>query len=251
MRTQRFGEFIGQHGDFVTFRMGSAHDAEQTKRWLTEGDGVAALEFDDGRTRSIAQLRKAWAMLDEIALNTYGVINKKTKRATEIELKEQYSMETGYPVDWSQADADMDTERQFIETILDYCFENDVPFAMKTWDMLSNDYYAQYQALRHRKCVICGKHADIAHCYAVGIGRNREKINHIGNYVMPLCRIHHGQQHNIGIKTFMGRYHIKGIKVTPELARELDLGSWYEYDHNEVYVIRNYAEIEQEGAINE
>lgn len=49
----------------------------------------------------------------------------------------------------------------------------------------------------------------------------------------------------------MNRYHIKGIKVTPELARELKLGDWYEYDPNEIYVIRNYAQIAQEGAINE
>ena len=85
MRTQKFGEFSDQHGEFLILRMGSRYEAEQARRWLSEGNGVVAIGFDDGRKRSNAQLRKAWAMLDEIALNTYGVINAKTKQAIEVE----------------------------------------------------------------------------------------------------------------------------------------------------------------------
>ena len=41
---------------------------------------------------------------------------------------------------------------------------------------------------------------------------------------MALCREHHTMQHTIGLDTFMELFHIKPIKVTPEIAKELHLG---------------------------
>ena len=49
----------------------------------------------------------------------------------------------------------------------------------------------------NRKCVICGKHAELAHYQAVGRGRNRRKIEHIVNKVLALCSNHHREQHTI------------------------------------------------------
>ena len=56
------------------------------------------------------------------------------------------------------------------------------------------------------------------------MGRNRNTINHTGMYIEPLCRVHHTIRHAMGIKSFMQQYHLKPIKVTPELAKELHLG---------------------------
>ena len=61
------------------------------------------------------------------------------------------------------------------------------------------------------------------------IRKAHRKISHIGYQIMALCREHHNEQHNTGIWTFMRKYHIKGVRVTPELAEMLRLGDWHVY----------------------
>lgn len=84
--------------------------------------------------------------------------------------------------------------------------------------------------------MICGAHADIAHVHAVGIGRNRRTISHLGNYVMALCRKHHQEQHSKGIVSFMQDNQLKGVKVTPEIAKMLKLGDWRQEQGEDVVV---------------
>lgn len=98
---------------------------------------------------------------------------------------------------------------QIIEVTLDWIFHNDIPLAFKTSDLLKQDKSFLYWSTVNRNCVICGKpHSDLAHRYAVGKGRNRNKINHVGNQVLALCRSHHNEQHQIGMDTFNNKYHL-------------------------------------------
>lgn len=99
---------------------------------------------------------------------------------------------------------------QVIDVTLDWVFYNDVPLNYKTSDLLKNDKAFLYWATVNRNCVICGKpHAELAHYQAVGRGRNRRKIEHVGNKVLALCTRHHKEQHNIGIDSFNDKYHLR------------------------------------------
>ena len=66
-------------------------------------------------------------------------------------------------------------------------------------------------------------HAELAHYHAVGRGRNRRKINHIGNQVLALCPNHHREQHNIGMDSFNEKYklHEAWVDVDERLNRML------------------------------
>ncbi|HDV6097132.1 TPA: hypothetical protein RJJ77_002075 [Staphylococcus pseudintermedius] len=98
---------------------------------------------------------------------------------------------------------------QIIDVTLDWVFHNDVPLNYKTSDLLKNDKAFLYWSTVNRNCVICGKsHAELAHYQAVGRGRNRRKIEHVGNKVLALCSHHHREQHNIGIDSFNDKYHL-------------------------------------------
>lgn len=56
------------------------------------------------------------------------------------------------------------------------------------------------------RCVLCGQKAEYHHLDAVGMGRNRNN-NLSENYtVVPLCRKHHTELHNIGYRRFAERY---------------------------------------------
>ncbi|RQM98938.1 hypothetical protein COR53_02585 [Staphylococcus pettenkoferi] len=98
---------------------------------------------------------------------------------------------------------------ELIELILDFVFEHNIPMRKYTSGLMSNDKYFLYKCTVNRVCVICGaQNAELAHRYAVGTGRNRNKINHKGNQVLALCHSHHLEQHQIGINTFNKKYHL-------------------------------------------
>ncbi|GAB0253482.1 putative HNHc nuclease [Staphylococcus pseudintermedius] len=114
--------------------------------------------------------------------------------------------------------------KQVIEVILDWVFYNDIPLNHKTSGLLKNDKSFLYWATVNRNCVICGKpNADLAHYEAVGRGFNRNKMNHYDKHVLALCREHHNEQHNIGVKSFDKKYHLEGswIKVDERLNKML------------------------------
>ena len=61
--------------------------------------------------------------------------------------------------------------------------------------------------IRNKPCSICFKPApsDPHHLKAIGMGRNRNKLTefeHMEKGVVPLCRIHHQEFHNGGLKKF-------------------------------------------------
>ncbi|MGN7066387.1 putative HNHc nuclease, partial [Bacillus subtilis] len=90
--------------------------------------------------------------------------------------------------------------RELIELIIAFMFHHQVPMRLKTSKLMKEDKSYLYWATINRNCVICGKpKAELAHYHAVGRGRNRRKINHIGNQVLALCPNHHREQHQIGI----------------------------------------------------
>ena len=98
---------------------------------------------------------------------------------------------------------------ELIELILDFVFEHNIPMRKHTSALMSHDKYFLYKCTVNRVCVICGaQNAELAHRYAVGTGRNRNKINHKDNQVLALCHSHHLEQHKIGISTFNKKYHL-------------------------------------------
>lgn len=95
-----------------------------------------------------------------------------------------------------------------IDTIITYCIDNDIPISGEV--IKGNQYKftdAQtYTMCLKRVCACCGARADIHHVTRVGMGNNRKKISHVGMRVLPLCRRHHQECHNIGDDKFLEKY---------------------------------------------
>lgn len=70
----------------------------------------------------------------------------------------------------------------------------------------------------HRICWICNKpNADLHHAEnTVGMGRNRQMIDHTQSKFMTLCRGCHNKAHTMGQKSFEEHYHVKPIKLKHE-----------------------------------
>ena len=113
---------------------------------------------------------------------------------------------------------DKGTASLFIDYLINFCLENNVP----TRDPLAS--YADsleaytYAALIHKRCLICGKKADLHHCDQVGMGYNRDTKPQLGALVMPLCRVHHTEYHTIGGTAFGEKYHVSPVPLTKKIA---------------------------------
>lgn len=98
---------------------------------------------------------------------------------------------------------------ELIELIVAFMFHHQVPMRVETNELLQGEKAMLYWATVNRNCVICGSPgSDLAHYETVGRGMNRKTMNHHGKHVLALCRKHHNQQHDIGVKSFDDLYHL-------------------------------------------
>ena len=124
----------------------------------------------------------------------------------------------------SLRDCSMRVASELIELIIAFMFHHQIPMRVETSKLLSGDKAMLYWATVNRNCVLCGKsNADLAHHYAIGRGANRKKMQHYDYEVLALCRRHHQEQHNIGVKSFDEKYILQDswIKVDERLNKML------------------------------
>ncbi|MDW3790217.1 putative HNHc nuclease [Staphylococcus saprophyticus] len=178
--------------------------------------------------------------VDVIVNDPYKITDKQRRKV--FALVNDIEAHTGQPRDWlremfqdyvtflngydkriSLSDCTRKQAGELIDVIIEWIFENDIPLRFKTSDLIKNDRTFLYMVTINRKCVICGKHAELAHYQAVGRGRNRRKIEHFGNKVLALCSNHHREQHTIGMDSFNSKYHLTDgwVDVDEKLNRML------------------------------
>ena len=176
------------------------------------------VKIDDGRRISSDQRKKIYALIKDISNHT-GHHPEYLKEHMKYEFMAQEDREY-----FSLSNVDMTTARYFIESILEFCFEWEVPFATKTHELAKEVGNYLYLCLLHRKCAICGKkHAHIHHVDAVGSGRNRNEVDHTQLRLIALCAEHHQETHAIGWETFNKRYKVTGIKLNEQAIKRLGI----------------------------
>ncbi|UBH21595.1 hypothetical protein LAU42_07265 [Macrococcus armenti] len=176
------------------------------------------LEIIDSKKITVKQRRKIFALCNDIEQFT----GQPREYMREM-FKDYLSFMNGY-LNVSLSDCSRKIASELIDLIIMWVFENDIPLNYKTSDMLKNDRTFLYMSTIKRTCVICGKqNSDLAHRYAVGVGRNRNDIDHYGNEVLALCREHHYSQHQMGVESFDKLYHLENswVKVDERLNNML------------------------------
>lgn len=212
------GKLVNISGSKVTIELSDEIDVSQLTKLSNGKRPQLEVFIDDGRSISVDQRKKIFAMLNDMAEHTgYSL------REMEELMKYRYICQLEHPQWFSMADCSMTIATEFLAFIIDFCIKQDIPFKTKVIDEIVGDYRLVRECVLHRKCVLCGKHADIDHVKAVGMGRNRRTINQHGMYVLPLCRKHHQLAHSMGHVSFLRAYKLKPIKLDDELIRKLKL----------------------------
>ena len=176
------------------------------------------IRVDDGRRISSDQRKKIYALIKDIANHT-GHHPEYLKEHMKYEFLVKEDREY-----FSLSNVDMTTARYFIEYILEFCFEWEVPLSTNTVDLSRDINNYLYLCIQYRKCAICGEKADIHHhSNLVGMGRDRNRHDHHNSEFIALCRTHHTECHQIGLKQFEQKYHLKAIKLDLEKIKELGI----------------------------
>ena len=215
-----YGKLISTQGNVVKIQLDEELDINKLIKFANGKQPTVELLVDDGRHITPDQRKKIYALLGDYCLYTGYSLNE-AKLFFKSMIADFFHTEM-----FSLSDCSETVASQMITTMLEFFFFEDIPFHTKIWDSLPDDFPRVMMCIKTKRCAICLKEhaADIHHVTAVGMGRNRNEINHVGMYIEPLCRVHHTIFHTIGAKNFMAKYHIKPIKVTPEIAKELHLG---------------------------
>ena len=115
---------------------------------------------------------------------------------------------------------------ELIDTIITFMLEQEIPMAKQV--LKKNEYsFTQRQVYTmslKRICVMCGRRADLHHVDAIGMGRNRQKVSHIGKRMLPLCREHHNEIHQIGDEKYMEAYHLEPIIIDKKMEHFIKRG---------------------------
>lgn len=176
----------------------------------------------DGRRLSDEQRRKIFAIIRDIALWN-GDAPESIRGQMTWNFCEKYDCDAFSLSTRRTNAADMTTATEFITYLLDFCLYHGIPMKERLVDRADDLDRAMYLCLKHRKCAVCGRPADIHHADSIGMGRDREKVVHAGLKAIALCRVHHTEAHQIGRDRFYEKYHVYGIKLDGYLCEMLGL----------------------------
>lgn len=197
------------------------------ERYITRQYEGVRVELIDERARTLDQMRKAWAIMSDMAVYISG--DRRAAKedvykpmCADFALKAQETLQSKL---FHLSDASITEAKDFISFLLDTCLEMDIPLSQPAALLTDDIQHYVYQCTIHRKCAVCGKKADIHHCEGstVGMGRNRKTMIHLGLELMPLCREHHSECHNIGQESFNEKYHLEGVVADEKICEKVGL----------------------------
>jgi len=177
--------------------------------------------WHDSRARTLEQIRKAWALMGEIAeYQGQGKDDVYREQSTAFSLKHLEILQGEL---FHLSTATVSTARAFINLLIEIILEYGIPTKEPLYGLCDDLERYTYACLMNKKCAVCGRKTELHHVQAVGMGRNRHEIDHIGMLCLPLCREHHDEAHLIGNKAFEERYHLIPIQIDQKIAKKYGL----------------------------
>lgn len=169
--------------------------------------------IEDGRRISADQRKKLYATFNDISEYT-GHMPEYVKEFMKYDFISRAGCEH-----FSLSNVDMSTAKEFLQHVVEFCVEWGIPTKDSLLERTPDIARYVYKCALKKKCCISGKKAELHHLDAVGMGRNRKDIIHIGMEVIPLSITLHKEAHTIGKHSFCEKYHVCGVKADGEICK--------------------------------
>lgn len=215
------GEIVDADARFLTVRV------PYIPEYVHQDMRKATVFLHDGRKHSRDQHGKVFALIGEIAMwagyktNETSEINADMKR--DFLLKRFDELSAAAIKSFSMSDGDVTTVSLYISHLIDFIMEHNIPTKRPITEMCEDIQQAVYSAMMHKRCIVCGRKADLHHVDRVGMGGDRRDMCHIGMRALPLCREHHNEAHQHGDAALMDKYHLETIVIDERIAKKYRL----------------------------
>lgn len=166
------------------------------------------IDMIDSRPLSDKQRRMCYALVKAIA-DWSGSGTEDVKEAFKLDFWAE-RVDTLADKIFSLSNAPMSLVAEFQRFLVAFILTHDVPTRRPLLEYVDDIEAYTYLCLVRRKCAVCGRRAEAHHIDAVGMGNDRDEVQHEGREVMSLCREHHTEIHTIGYDEFMQKYHLDG-----------------------------------------
>lgn len=185
--------------------------------FLRQSPREARVLLVDRRAITAEQRKKIYALIGEIG-EWVGEYPETLKRQLKLDFRlKRLERMCG---DFSLADCPEALASEFIDYLVEFIIENGVPTKVPLIELCEDIEREIYSCLIHKRCIVCGRKAELHHIDRVGIGNDREEVDHLGRRCLPLCRGHHKELHTIGDKAFIDRYHLSDrVKIDEKIAK--------------------------------
>lgn len=185
--------------------------------FLKQSPREARVLLLDRRSITSEQRKKIYALISEIG-EWIGEYPETLKRQLKLDfrLKRLEQMCD----DFSLSNCPEALASEFIDYLIEFVVENGVPTKVPLLELCEDIDRAIYSCLIHKRCIVCGRKAELHHIDRVGIGNDRANVDHIGRRCLPLCREHHTELHTIGDNAFIDRYHLSDrVRIDEKIAK--------------------------------
>lgn len=180
--------------------------------------------LQDERRITSRQRAAIYALLGEVDEYVNGIRTDAGREEQKQLLKMEFMLKRMTDAErrmFSLSDCSVTTARAFIDFIVEFIIANDIPVRFSLAEKAEDIGQYVYACLVHKKCAVCGRHADLHHVEGshVGSGFNREEVHHLGREALPLCREHHTECHSMPEAEFLEKYHLEPVKLDERLCK--------------------------------
>lgn len=197
------GQIVGWERGYITIRA----PYDNVERLVHRQYEEVEIGLRDGRRITPEQRRKVYALIGEIS-EWSGTEPEEIKEVLKYEFRKKIvrSLEKDL---FSLSNCDVTTAREFINYLINFILRNNVPTHVPLGDLADDIDRYVYACLIHKKCAVCGAKAELHHIDQIGMGNNRNEVEHLGRRCLPLCRQHHDEIHTMGAERFLGLHHLR------------------------------------------
>ena len=180
--------------------------------------------LQDERRITSRQRAAIYALLGEVDEYVNGIRTDAGREEQKQLLKMEFMLKRMTDAErrmFSLSDCSVTTARAFIDFLIEFIIANDIPTKLRLSEQCADIAHYVYACLVHKKCAVCGRHADLHHAEGshVGSGFNRNEVHHLGREALPLCRAHHDEAHRTGEAEFLEKYHLEPVKLDERLCK--------------------------------
>lgn len=214
------------------------------------------MEADEDTKITRQQQMKIYALINDI--NQFGRNEPKFLAKMRAKIAFLKSLELPFTIEklFSLSNCDKELASLFINYLVEYCFDNDIPFDRRELHLTYDVGRMMFLSSVHNRCFATQARREdavlhIHHVNALGIGGDRANDDHRKRWYMILTAELHDEIHRLGYWRFCDRYHCGAVQLSDEQLISMKLMSrkqMQERDADPDYEIRDWQLPEYKAA---